>query len=172
MQLYSSRSICIHSFNWVWTDLLLERDQVWALRWLNLNDICTDSREGGGICLFIAPLHLLSLAIWLIPSHAYSSVSVHVTVYSFYRPAASNICSKGPRNWFRGWNTSISNPAPTQGYISLLEDWHMGPICISDNISPNISLPGTDVLIAPERCNLMMDRNNLIIWTFVFVNPT
>lgn len=116
----------------------------------------------------LAPLHLLSVAIWLIPSHAYSSVSVHITVYSFYRPAGSNICSKGPRNWFRGWNPSISNPAPTQGYISFLEDWHMVPICISDNIS----LPGTDVHIAPKRCNLMMDRNNLIIQTFVFVNPT
>lgn len=115
-----------------------------------------------------ASLHLLSVAIWQTPSHAYSSLSVHVTVYTFYRPAASNICSKSPRNWFRGWNTSISNPAPTQGYISLLEDWHMVTICISDNIS----LPGTDVLIAPERCNLMMDRNNPIIWTFVFVNPT
>lgn len=30
-----------------------------------------------------APLHLLSTAIWLIPSHAYSSVAVHITVYCF-----------------------------------------------------------------------------------------
>lgn len=30
-----------------------------------------------------ALLHLLSTAIWPIPSHAYSSVAVHITVYCF-----------------------------------------------------------------------------------------
>lgn len=44
----------------------------------------------------------------------------------------------------------------------------MVPICTGDNTS----LPGTDVLIAPERCKLMMDRNNPIILTFVFANLT
>lgn len=164
----ASACICTHSFSWVRTDLLWEQDQLRALRWLNLNDIYTDSWEGVRICFYTGST---ALAIYCHMANSLSCLffccsSCYSTL--FYRPAASNICSKGPRNWFRGWNTSVSNPASTQGYISLLEDWHMVPICTGDNAS----LPGTDVLTAPERCNLMMDRNNPIIRTFVFVNPT
>lgn len=164
----ASACICTHSFSWVITDFLWEWDQLRALRWLNLNDIYTDSSEGVRICFYTGST---TLAIYCHMANSLLCLFFCCSSYYsilFYRPAASNICSKGPRKWFRGWNTSISNPASTQDYISLLEDWHMVPICTGDNTS----LPGTDVLTTLERCNLMMDRNKPIIWTFVFVNPT
>lgn len=160
--------ICTRCFSWVIADFLWEWDQLRALRWLNLNDIYTDSSEGVRICFYKG---FTALAIYRHMANSLSCLFFCCSSYYsilFHRPAASNICSKGPRNWFRGWNISISNPASTQGYISLLEDWHMVPICTGDNMSP----PGTDVLTTPERCNLTMDRNKPIIWTFVFVNPT
>lgn len=36
----------------------------------------------------------------------------------------------------------------------------------------NASLPSSDVVSTPGRCNLMMDRHNPIMLTFVFGNPT
>lgn len=147
--------------------LLWQWDQLKALRWLDLKDIYTDS-WGVRICLYTGPM---ALSIYCHMANSLSSLFFCCSSYYsilLYKLTASNICSKGPRNWFRCWNTSTSHPASTQGDISLLDNWHMAPICTGDNTS----LPGTDVLIAPERCNLMMDRNNPIIWTFVFVKPT
>lgn len=164
----ASSWICTHSFSWVRTYHLWEQDQLRALRWLNLNNIYTESWEGVRICFSTGSI---ALAIYCHMANSFSCLFFCCSSYYsilFYRLSASNICSKGPRNWFRGWNTSISNPASTQGYISLLEDWHKVPICTGDNTS----LPGTDVLTAPERCNRIMDKNNPITQAFVFVNPT
>lgn len=96
------------------------------------------------------------------------SVTVHMAIYCFTDLQQPTSVEKVPE---------IDLEAETQAYpilplcraiYLLLEDGHVVPTCAA----ANTTLPGTDIVIVPGRYHLMMDRNNPIILTFVFVNPT